>query len=45
MQGKMDKGTAYTQATSTLLKGAADAYGGFMTYQENKPKPTSGKKP
>ena len=44
MQGKMDKGTAYTQATSTLLKGAADAYGGFMTYQENKPKPTSGKK-
>ena len=36
MQGKMAKGTAYTQATSTLLKGAADAYGGFQTYQANK---------
>jgi alkylated DNA nucleotide flippase Atl1 len=36
MQGKMDKGTAYTQATSTLLKSAADAYGGFQTYQANK---------
>lgn len=45
MQGKMAKGTAYTQATSTLLKGAADAYGGFQTYQANKPKPTSGEKP
>ena len=36
MQGKMAKGTAYTQATSTLLKSAADAYGGFQTYQANK---------
>lgn len=45
MQGKMAKGTAYTQATSTLLKGAADAYGGFQTYQANKPKSTSGKNP
>ena len=36
MQGKMDKGTAYTQATSTLLKSAANAYGGFQTYQANK---------
>ena len=45
MQGKMDKGTAYTQATSTLLKGASDVYGGLQAYQANKPKPTSGKKP
>tara|TARA_Y100000389_G_scaffold18663_1_gene16193 strand:- start:112 stop:522 length:411 start_codon:yes stop_codon:yes gene_type:complete len=30
MQGKMDKGTAYTQATSTLLKGASDVYGGLQ---------------
>ena len=35
MQGKMDKGTAYTQATSTLLKSAPAMFEAGKTIKDN----------
>ena len=35
MQGKMDKGTAYTQATSTLLKSAPEMFEAGKTIKDN----------